>query len=93
MNLKTYFENTRGTGIISTADSNGRVNAAVYARPHVIVRLWFGGCRFFTFTIDESTFNDIDKDALVWLIHFRLLYDKTMIFLLTYLGIIELKLL
>ena len=35
MNLKTYFENTRGTGIISTADSNGRVNSAVYARPHV----------------------------------------------------------
>ena len=34
MSLKQYFENTKGLGIFSTADSNGRVDAAVYARPH-----------------------------------------------------------
>jgi len=34
MNLKQYFENTKGLGILSTADSSGRVDAAVYARPH-----------------------------------------------------------
>ncbi len=34
MSLKQYFENTKGLGILSTADSNGRVDAAVYARPH-----------------------------------------------------------
>ena len=36
MNLKTYFETTKGMGILSTADDQGRVNAAVYARPHVM---------------------------------------------------------
>jgi len=36
MNLKTYFESTKGMGVLSTADDQGRVNAAVYARPHVM---------------------------------------------------------
>ena len=35
MNLKEYFENTQGTGILATADEAGRVDAAVYSRPHV----------------------------------------------------------
>lgn len=36
MNLKDYFEQTRGTGVLSTADGEGRVDAAIYARPHVM---------------------------------------------------------
>lgn len=36
MNLKEYFETTKGFGVLSTADSEGRVNAAVYSRPHVM---------------------------------------------------------
>ena len=36
MNLRTYFEDTKGLGVLSTADGEGRVNAAVYARPHVM---------------------------------------------------------
>jgi hypothetical protein len=36
MNLKTYFDETKGMGVLSTADGKGRVNAAVYARPHVM---------------------------------------------------------
>lgn len=36
MNLKTYFEETKGMGVLSTADGGGRVNAAVYARPHMM---------------------------------------------------------
>jgi len=36
MNLYEYFENTEGTGVLATADSNGNVDAAIYARPHVI---------------------------------------------------------
>ena len=36
MNLKDYFEATKGMGVLSTADDQGRVNAAVYARPHVL---------------------------------------------------------
>lgn len=36
MKLKTYFEETKGMGVLSTADGEGRVNAAVYARPHVM---------------------------------------------------------
>jgi hypothetical protein len=34
MDLKSYFENSKGTGILSTADSDGNVDCAVYARPH-----------------------------------------------------------
>jgi len=34
MELKTYFENAEGLGILSTADSSGKVDAAIYARPH-----------------------------------------------------------
>jgi hypothetical protein len=36
MNLKDYFENTKGVGVLATADGNGKVDAAVYARPHVM---------------------------------------------------------
>jgi|AMWB02.1.fsa_nt_gi hypothetical protein len=36
MDLKTYFENTRGLGVLSTADRQGHVDAAVYSRPHVM---------------------------------------------------------
>ena len=34
MDQKEYFENTEGNGILATADSNGQVDAAIYARPH-----------------------------------------------------------
>ena len=33
MNLKKYFDEHQGFGVLSTADQDGRVNAAVYARP------------------------------------------------------------
>jgi hypothetical protein len=36
MDLREYFETTKGCGVIATADSTGKVNAAVYARPHFI---------------------------------------------------------
>jgi hypothetical protein len=36
VNLKEYFTTTNGRGILSTADGNGLVDAAVYSRPHVI---------------------------------------------------------
>ena len=36
MNLKKYFDETKGLGVLSTADGDGRVNTAVYARPHVM---------------------------------------------------------
>ena len=32
--LKAYFENTEGFGVLSTADADGKVDAAAYARPH-----------------------------------------------------------
>ena len=34
--LKEYFENITGVGILSTASAEGRVDAAVYSRPHVM---------------------------------------------------------
>jgi hypothetical protein len=36
MDLKEYFENTNGFGVLSTADRQGKVDAAVYSRPHVM---------------------------------------------------------
>jgi pyridoxamine 5'-phosphate oxidase-like protein len=36
MNNKEYFESKTGTGVLSTADAQGRVDAAIYARPHVM---------------------------------------------------------
>ncbi len=36
MDLKEYFENTRGTGVMATAGSDGLVDAAIYGRPHVM---------------------------------------------------------
>lgn len=35
MDLKTYFDKTNGVGVLSTADKNGKVDTAVYSRPHV----------------------------------------------------------
>lgn len=35
MNLFEYFENAEGTGILATADSDGMVDIALYARPQV----------------------------------------------------------
>ena len=36
MNLADYFENAKGVGVLATADAEGRVNVAVYARPHFL---------------------------------------------------------
>ncbi|NIQ96360.1 MAG: pyridoxamine 5'-phosphate oxidase family protein [Desulfuromonadales bacterium] len=36
MQLKDYFEKTDGIGVLSTADAGGRVDAAIYSRPHVM---------------------------------------------------------
>ena len=34
MELKEYFENKKGTGVMATADKDGKVDTAIYARPH-----------------------------------------------------------
>ncbi len=34
--LKNYFETATGTGVLSTADATGRVNAALYGKPHLV---------------------------------------------------------
>ena len=36
MELHDYFETTTGTGILSTADKDGKVDAAIYSRPHFL---------------------------------------------------------
>jgi hypothetical protein len=36
VDLKAYFEATGGRGVLATADGSGRVNVAVFARPHVM---------------------------------------------------------
>lgn len=34
MVLKDYFTSTKGMGVLATADKDGKVDAAIYARPH-----------------------------------------------------------
>jgi len=34
VNLSEYFEQTKGHAILATADTDGRVNVALYSRPH-----------------------------------------------------------
>jgi hypothetical protein len=34
MSLREYFNTTKGVGVLSTADRDGNVDAAIYARPH-----------------------------------------------------------
>lgn len=36
MEMNDYFESTHGTGVLATADSKGRVDAAIYSRPHIL---------------------------------------------------------
>lgn len=36
MDLTRYFENMKGKGVLATADDQGHVDVAVYARPHVV---------------------------------------------------------
>jgi hypothetical protein len=36
MDLKQYFKDTGGTGVLATADSKGRVDAAIYTKPYVL---------------------------------------------------------
>ena len=36
MDLKAYFEEAKGHGVLATADASGRVNAAIFGRPHVM---------------------------------------------------------
>ena len=36
MNLENYFSEANGLGILSTADDTGKVNSAIYARPHFL---------------------------------------------------------
>ncbi len=34
--LEEYFESTKGPGVLATADNSGRVDAAIYSRPHFL---------------------------------------------------------
>lgn len=34
MDVREYFEDVKGQGVLATADDNGMVNAAIYAKPH-----------------------------------------------------------
>ncbi len=36
MELQHYFESTDGTGILATADKKGKVDVAIYAKPHFL---------------------------------------------------------
>jgi hypothetical protein len=35
-NLEEDFESTKGSGVLATADSSGKVDAAIYSRPHFL---------------------------------------------------------
>lgn len=43
MPLAEYFSSTKGIGVLATADAQGNVDAAIYARPHFFEN---GNCAF-----------------------------------------------
>lgn len=49
MELKEYFERSTGTGILATAEASGKVDVAIYSRPHVM---------------DDGTFAFVMRDRL-----------------------------
>lgn len=36
MDLQDYFDKTKGIGVLATADKEGNVDLAIYAKPHVM---------------------------------------------------------
>lgn len=36
MDLQEYFDKAKGTGVLATADKEGKVDLAVYAKPHIM---------------------------------------------------------
>jgi hypothetical protein len=36
MKLSDYFESAKGTGVLATADADGRVDMAIYSRPYFL---------------------------------------------------------
>ena len=36
MDLKSYFKDKKGSGVLATADDKGKVDIAIYATPHVM---------------------------------------------------------
>lgn len=36
MNITTYFQSAKGTGVLATSDQAGSVDLALYTKPHVI---------------------------------------------------------
>lgn len=36
MDLAEYFENTKGLGILSTADGDGKVDLAIFSKPYIM---------------------------------------------------------
>jgi hypothetical protein len=36
MNFSEYFQDTKGTGVLATSDSEGNVDIAIYSRPYII---------------------------------------------------------
>ena len=46
MKLNEYFEQVKGIGVLATADAQGKVNVAIYARPHFLDEGDDGTCAF-----------------------------------------------
>lgn len=36
MDLEAYFSSVKGTGVLATSDSQGNVDAAIYAKPYIV---------------------------------------------------------
>ena len=36
MELREYFENLKGNGVLATADDQGHVDVAIYSKPHIM---------------------------------------------------------
>jgi len=57
MEIKQYFERTKGNGFLATADENGIIDIAVYALPYFIDDATVG-----FLTSDQSTINNLEHN-------------------------------
>lgn len=62
MDLYTLFENNMGTGVLSTASSDGKVNSAIFARPHI------RGNRALFVCLDRQNFENLQENPKAYYI-------------------------
>jgi hypothetical protein len=59
MTLREYLSGVAGKGVLATADAEGKVDAAIYSKPHIMEDSTFKGIRLFLKKVREDTDPDL----------------------------------